>query len=144
MFMSRLPCVTASTRSGSSLRKRPLLTNTHVSWSPTARWTSVAATAESTPPDSAQITRPEPTCARMLSTASARKQPAVHDGSHLHTRKRKSRRTSRPLGVDLPAQVMCEELHAVTDAQHREPCTERFGVNRRRSGFVDTGGAATE
>ena len=34
-----------------------------VSWSPTARWTRVAATALSTPPDSAQITRPSPTSA---------------------------------------------------------------------------------
>jgi hypothetical protein len=28
-----------------------LSTNTQVSWSPTARWISVAATAESTPPE---------------------------------------------------------------------------------------------
>ena len=32
-------------------------TNTHVSWSPIALCTSAAATAESTPPDSPQITR---------------------------------------------------------------------------------------
>ncbi|PRC61189.1 hypothetical protein C6A85_11485, partial [Mycobacterium sp. ITM-2017-0098] len=33
-------------------RNNPWSTNTHVSWSPTARCTSAAATAESTPPDS--------------------------------------------------------------------------------------------
>ena len=97
--MSRLPCITSRTRSGSSLRSKPLLTNTHVSWSPTARWTRVAATAESTPPDSAQITRPAPTWARMLSVASAMKEPGVQDGVHWQTVNRKLRSTSRPLGV---------------------------------------------
>jgi hypothetical protein len=43
----------------------------HVSWSPTALCTIAAATAESTPPDSPQITRAEPTWARMRSTCSA-------------------------------------------------------------------------
>ena len=46
-------------------RSRPWSTNTQVSWSPTARCTSAAATAESTPPDSPQITRLSPTCARI-------------------------------------------------------------------------------
>src|SRR5207248_1827885 len=72
---------------------------THVSWSPTARCTSVAATAESTPPERAQMTRPPPTCARMLSVASAMNEPGVHVGVHLQTPKRKLRSTSRPLGV---------------------------------------------
>ena len=63
--------MTSSTRSGSSFRSRPLLTKTQVSWSPTARCTSVAATALSTPPESAQMTRPEPTCARIAASVSA-------------------------------------------------------------------------
>ena len=46
------------TCSPSFLRIRPWSTNTHVSWSPIARWTSSAATDESTPPESPQITRP--------------------------------------------------------------------------------------
>ncbi len=50
----------------------------------------------------------------------------------------------RPPRVDLAAEVMRDELHAVADAQHRDPCAERLGVDLRRSGFVDAGGAATE
>ena len=46
------------TCSPSFLRIRPWSTNTHVSWSPTARCTSSAATEESTPPERPQITRP--------------------------------------------------------------------------------------
>ena len=38
-----------------------------------ASWIRTAATAESTPPDNPQITRPLPTCARILSIASALK-----------------------------------------------------------------------
>ena len=41
------------------------------SWSPTASCTIAAATAESTPPESPQITRPVPTCSRMRATCSA-------------------------------------------------------------------------
>ena len=52
----------SSTWSGSPSRLSPWSTKTQVSWSPTARWTSSAATAESTPPLSAQSTRASPTC----------------------------------------------------------------------------------
>ena len=45
----------AITCSPSPLRIRPWSTNTHVSWSPTARCTSSAATDESTPPERPQI-----------------------------------------------------------------------------------------
>ncbi len=52
-------------------------TNTQVRRSPIARCTSSAATAESTPPDSAQITRPfGPTCSRTRSVASSTKDRA--------------------------------------------------------------------
>ena len=44
-----------STCSGSPSRSSPWSTNTQVSWSPMARCTRAAATAESTPPDSPQI-----------------------------------------------------------------------------------------
>ena len=54
-----------STCSVSPSRSSPWSTNTQVSWSPMARCTSAAATAESTPPDSPQIARPSPTCARI-------------------------------------------------------------------------------
>ena len=44
-----------------------------VSWSPIASWISTAATALSTPPDSPQMTRPLPTCARILAISLERK-----------------------------------------------------------------------
>ena len=50
----------------SSRRSTPLSTKMHVSASPTARWMMSAATVESTPPLSAQTTRPPPTCARIF------------------------------------------------------------------------------
>ena len=58
--LSRTPVAATkslSTCSASPARSRPWSTKTQVSWSPTARCTSAAATAESTPPDSPQITR---------------------------------------------------------------------------------------
>ena len=47
----------SSTWSASPVRMRPVSTKTQVSWSPMARCTRAAATAESTPPDSAHSTR---------------------------------------------------------------------------------------
>ena len=70
----------STTCSASSLRSRPWSTNTHVSWSPTALWTSSAATAESTPPESAQRMRSEPTWARIRSTCSSITAAGVHAG----------------------------------------------------------------
>ena len=69
-----------STCSASPARSRPWSTNTQVSWSPTARCTSAAATAESTPPDSPQITCLPPTCARIASTWSSMMFASVQDG----------------------------------------------------------------
>src|SRR5207245_5787111 len=54
--------------------------NTHVSWSPTALCTSSAATAESTPPDSAHSPRDDPTWRRMRSTCSSSTAAGVHAG----------------------------------------------------------------
>ena len=70
----------STTCSASSLRSRPWSTKTQVSWSPTALWTSSAATALSTPPESAHSTRSRPTCARMRSTCSSITAAGVHDG----------------------------------------------------------------
>ncbi len=55
----------SSTCSGSPSRFSPWSTNTHVSWSPIARYTRSAATEESTPPESAHRTCASPTCARI-------------------------------------------------------------------------------
>ena len=70
-----------------------------VSWSPIAWCTSAAATAESTPPESAQITRPSPTCARMRLMLSAMKLPAVQSPRQPQTLKRKFSRICLPCGV---------------------------------------------
>ena len=66
--MPKLRLNVSTTWSPSSLRMRPVSTNTQVSWWPMALWTSAAATAESTPPESPQMARPSPTCARISST----------------------------------------------------------------------------
>ena len=79
----------------------------HVSRSPTARWTSAAATAESTPPDRAQMTCPsEPVAAACRSTRSRMPAtvvsmklaggPRLGDAGDATT---KLRRMSRPRGV---------------------------------------------
>ena len=78
-----------------------------VSRSPTARWTSVAATAESTPPESAQMTLPsEPvarawasTRSRMRSTVESMKLAEVQSGLAPAMSNTKLRSTSRPRGV---------------------------------------------
>ena len=49
-----VPATRPRTSSHSPFRSTPLSTNTLVSWSPTARWTISAVTAESTPPEAAQ------------------------------------------------------------------------------------------
>ena len=63
-------------------------TKTQVSWSPIASWISTAATDESTPPESPQITLPVPTCAWIFATCSARsaamRPVALHAGDLLH------------------------------------------------------------
>jgi hypothetical protein len=50
-----------------------------------ARWTSAAATAESTPPESAQMTRAPPTCARTFSTWVSITEVIVQVGRAPHT-----------------------------------------------------------
>ena len=80
--LSRRPCCTFS---NSFLRRTPLFTNTQVSreepWSSRmARSTSVAATAESTPPERAQIARPSPTVWRTLAMVASIKCWAVQVG----------------------------------------------------------------
>ena len=70
--MLKWPRNSRTTSSPSPARIRPWSTKTQVSWSPIASWISTAATAESTPPERPQITRPLPTLARIASRASAR------------------------------------------------------------------------
>ena len=56
------------TLANSFLRSTPLLTKMQVSWLPMALCTSTAATEESTPPESPQITCPLPTFSRIAAT----------------------------------------------------------------------------
>src|SRR5205823_634743 len=85
-----------TTCSPASLRMRPWSTNTHVSWSPTARCTSSAATEESTPPESPQMTLPSPTWARMRLTCSSTIEAADQERSQRHTSLRKRVRICWP------------------------------------------------
>ena len=59
--MLKWPRNSRTTSSPSPARIRPWSTKTQVSWSPIASWISTAATAESTPPERPQMTRPLPT-----------------------------------------------------------------------------------
>ncbi len=64
-----------------------------------ARCTSAAATAESTPPDSPQIARPDsPTCARIRATCSSTMDAIVHEGRRPAMSCRNRRSTSWPCG----------------------------------------------
>ena len=84
-------------------------TKTQVSWSPTALVTSAAATAESTPPDSAHRTRSLPTWARIAATWSSMIEVLVHVGaSCAHVVQERAEQLLAALGVgDLGV-----ELHA--------------------------------
>ena len=87
-----------STCSRSPARSSPWSTNTQVSRCPIARWTSAAATAESTPPDSPQIARPSPICSRIAATVSSMIEEIVQPGAMPATSCRKRRSTCWPCG----------------------------------------------
>lgn len=87
-----------STCSTSPLRSRPWSTNTQVSWEPMARCTSAPATAESTPPLSAQMARFSPIWVRMRSTCSSTMFTMVQVRRH-PAASRKRRSTSVPWSV---------------------------------------------
>ena len=89
----------SSTWSASPVRMRPVSTKTHVSWSPMARCTRAAATAESTPPDKAHSTRASPTWARTAWTADSMMLVCVHRGRAPHTSNRKRSSSSWPRSV---------------------------------------------
>ena len=87
------------TCSPSFLRIRPWSTNTHVSWSPIARWTSSAATDESTPPERPQITRPSPTWVRIFSICSSMIEAGLQVRSQPQMSSRNVVSTCWPYGV---------------------------------------------
>ena len=92
--------------SASSCRSTPLSTKMHVSRSPIARWMSIAATVESTPPLRPQTTRPSPTCARIRAVASSMNDAIVQSPVQPQTSNAKLRRMSlaaigvRDLGME--------------------------------------------
>ena len=47
-------------------------------------------------------------------------------------------------GIDLAAEVVGDQLHAVADAEHRDSRAQSFGVDLRGSSFVHARGPATE
>ena len=85
-----------TTCSPSPLRMSPWSTNTQVSWSPTARCTSSAATDESTPPERPQITLPSPTCSRMRRICSSATEAAFQPMSQPQMSSRKRVRICVP------------------------------------------------
>ena len=211
----------STTWSASFSRRRPWSTKTHVSWSPTALWTSSAATAESTPPESAHRTRSRAdrrANARDLLLDHGGGRPGgrragdlveevlqdllavrrVHDlrmeldavelarailergdrrrgrgGGHVSADRRRGDRVAvahpdgllgrqiveelglvrlelrlpelgRAGALDGAAEVSRHELHAVADAECRDPEREDAGVEIRRAVRVHRGGAAGE
>ncbi len=81
-------------------RSRPWSTNTHVSRSPTARWTSAAATGGSPRrPDSPQMARPSPICVRTCSTRASAMLAGVHVASMPANSCRKRLSTCWPCGL---------------------------------------------
>ena len=64
-----------------------------------ARWTSMAAVAESTPPESPQIAFASPTCSLIFSTASVMMLTGVQSGVHSQASKRKFLSISSPYSV---------------------------------------------
>ena len=66
-----------------------------------ALWTSIAAVAESTPPESPQTALASPTCSLILSTASVMMLTGVHSGLQSQASYRKFLRISIPYSVCL-------------------------------------------
>src|SRR5918995_293768 len=112
----------STTCSPSPWRSRRVSTKTHVSCGPTALWTSAAATAESTPPDSAQMTRSPPTCAWMAPTCCSMIDVIVHVGRHPARWCRNWRSTCCPYGV-------CD-----TSGWYCTPHMRRLGDSRAATG----------
>ena len=116
----------STTCSASFSRSRPWSTKTHVSWSPTALWTSSAATAESTPPESAQSTRSVPTCG-----ADALDLLLDHGGRRPRRAARRRRRRGSSSGP--PGRAACARPRGGTGrrrARARRPRTRRSASTR--------------
>ena len=106
-----------------------------VSWSPIASWIRSAATAESTPPDSPQMTRPFPTCALILAIsvgAELRHGPiagTARDATHEVGDERGAVRRMHHLGMELDA---IETARIVGDGRERRAVRHGDGAEARR------------
>ncbi len=100
------------TLQNSFLRSTPLLTKTQVRRSPMARSTRTAATDESTPPESAQMAWPSPTCSRMAATVDWMKCAGVQFGLAWQMLNRKLRSRFAALGrvVHLGMELHCPDV----------------------------------
>ena len=87
----------SSTCSASPSRSSPWSTKTQVSWSPTARWTSAAATEESTPPDSPQRDLARADLPRTEATSLSTTLAGVQSGAIPAPRQRKLSSTALPV-----------------------------------------------
>ena len=109
--------------SPSSLRISPVSTKTQVSWSPTALVTSAAATAESTPPESAQSTFSSPTCARIAATWSSMIEVLVQVGGICATWCKKLASRSWPRSVWATSGWNCTACSRRVDVLHHRDRT---------------------
>ena len=127
-----------STCSASPLRSSPWSTKTQVSWSPIARCTSAAATAESTPPDSPQIARRRRRpAARIRSTCSSTMLTIVQVGRQPAMSCRKCSSTAWPCSVCstsgchcTPARPRSTSSNAATGVPAVEASTVKPGGRR--------------
>ena len=121
------PSNVSTTCSASSLRRRPWSTKTHVSWSPTALWTSSAATALSTPPGERRRGRARGRRAR----GSARPAPRSRPRASRSARRRRRRRGSSSAP---PGRAGCGRPRGGTGRRRgRAPASSKaaIGVERR-------------
>src|SRR5216684_2840423 len=156
----------SSVCSNSFLRSRPVLTKTFVRRSPMARCTSTAATVESTPPLSAQMTRLFDGSDGVLRAAhgsKAGRQPddvvavTVPDAQRVGKLREELGFVSGTIDIQhraavftarrrlhFPAQVVGEPLHTVADSQHRDAERKNGRVAFGSLRVVDGTGSAGE
>ncbi len=103
-----------------------------------ARWTRAAATAESTPPDSAQMARPSPTCSLIRSICSSTMFSIVHVGRQ-PAASRKRRRILVPYSVCITSGWNCTPYRPRSWSS-----TAAAGVAGVCAVTVNPGGAAVE
>ena len=118
----------STTCSASFLRIRPWSTKTQVSWSPTARWTSSAAVAESTPPERPQIDAP------VADLGADRARPARRSPRPATTARSQPATSRRKRVEDLGARRGCGRPRGGTGSRRGRARCPRGGDRRARAG----------